>query len=494
MRNVTRVTLGRWIPAETVLARLGDRGDVVWFDAGVEGDARLASPRDGHPRVSYLGWGDEILLASAKEPGSLEAAWRRVSDDAAQRAQDHEPLGWWGWVGYGAGADLLAPGESAWAQALGDPAHPDLALLAVDRALVFDHDAGLVELVVDGDHTEWVAELLAWWSSDSEGMPPAPGTSRPRVAEWADSDERYLDLIANCQAAIHEGDAFVMCLTTSVSVRGVDEDDLVLYGRLRRSSPAPRACFLRLGGVSLLGSSPETFLTVDPSGVVTSAPIKGTRPRDADPRVDAGRVGELRTNPKERAENLMIVDLMRNDLSRVCVPGGVEVTALFEVHSYEHVHQLVSTLSGRLRPGLTGVDAVRATFPPGSMTGAPKHSVVRLLSAWETAPRGVYSGAVGRFGLDGSVDLSVVIRSIVLDVSTGTATIGVGGGITASSVPLEELAETRTKAAALLAVVGADTRVPDLETPLPVTDSGAGSPRSGSLDRPCDPRRDESLI
>jgi anthranilate/para-aminobenzoate synthase component I len=461
MRTVTRITLARWIPTETVVAAFGDHDsdNVIWLDAGAQADQPGAVPRDGHPHRSYLGWGSRVLRASVQEPHSVDRAWEEVSASLAHVRLDADPLGWWGWIGYGTGAALLAPGDQAWAERLGDPDHPDLALLDVDRALVFDHDTGLVELVVlgePGEHAAWVDRLLSWWHAADAGSLPLPPDPAPAVAHWADSGHGYLDLIERCQAAIRDGDAFVMCLTTSVTVRGIREDDLAIYRRLRRSSPAPRASFLRLEGVSFLSSTPETFLTVDRDGLVTSMPIKGTRPRGGDEVSDRALIDDLAASPKERAENLMIVDLMRNDLSRVSVPGGVEVTELFGVHTYAHVHQLISTVRARLRPGLTGVDVVRATFPPGSMTGAPKHSVVGMLAEWEAAPRGIYSGAVGRFGLDGSLDLSVVIRSIVLDRAARTARIGVGGGITASSVPLEELEEIRTKAAALLAVLGAD--------------------------------------
>jgi para-aminobenzoate synthetase component 1 len=157
---------------------------------------------------------------------------------------------------------------------------------------------------------------------------------------------------------------------------------------------------------------------------------------------------------KERAENLMIVDLMRNDIARVSEIGSVEVTSLLAVESYAQVHQLVSTVRGTLRDGLSGVDAVAACFPAGSMTGAPKRNATVILDELEQRPRGIYSGAFGYFGLDGRIDLAMVIRSIVMD-GLG-ATVGSGGGITALSDPLEELAEVRLKAAALLAVLGVE--------------------------------------
>lgn len=469
-QHVSRIALDRWIPAERVVETFGEREDVLWFDAGVESDVQGVLPREGHPGRTLVGWGGELLQASAVEPGALEVVWRRVAADTSGEQGDEDPLGWWGWVGYGAGADLLEPGDAQWAEALGDPRDPDLSLLRVDRALVYDHAQGSVTLVVGGDQGPWVAQFVTWWaeaaaverSSQSVRVAPVAGAA---VAEWADSGRHYLDLIAQCQESIREGDAFVVCLTTSVSVREVADDDVTLYGRLRRSSPAPRAVFARLGGISLLGSSPETFLIVSADGVATASPIKGTRPRGENPVADERLAHELRDSEKERAENVMIVDLLRNDLGRVAVPGTVEVTSLVATRSYTHVHQLVSTVQARLRQGVSGVDVVRATFPPGSMTGAPKHSVVGLLSRLEAAPRGIYSGVVGRFGTDGSVDLSVVIRSIVFDRESRVARVGVGGGITSSSVPLDELAEIRTKAAPLLDVLGASEPVREGDAP-----------------------------
>jgi len=267
------------------------------------------------------------------------------------------------------------------------------------------------------------------------------------------SDDDYLALVARCQAAIAEGDAYVLCPTTSYVVAG-PVDALEAYRRLRRSSPAPHASFVRIGGTSVAGASPESFLEVDVDGVVTSSPIKGTRPRSSDPAVDARHAADLASSEKELAENLMIVDLVRNDLTRVARLGSVAVDELFAVRSYRSVHQLVSTVRAQLAPGLGAVDVVEAAFPAGSMTGAPKRRAVELLSRWEGAPRGVYSGAVGRFGLDGSASWAMAIRSVV--VVDGVATVGVGGGVTESSVPRDELAEVTWKAAALLRVLGVD--------------------------------------
>ena len=246
------------------------------------------------------------------------------------------------------------------------------------------------------------------------------------------------------------GDAYQLCLTNEARV-DARPDPLDTYLRLRASNPSHHGALFRAGALSLLSSSPELFLSVSPTGAIESKPIKGTRRRGARPNEDALLAIELESSAKERAENLMIVDLMRNDIGRVSEVGSVSVPSLLALESYAHVHQLVSTVRGQLARGLDGLDAVAACFPAGSMTGAPKHSAVAILDRLENRARGVYSGAFGYFGLDTRIDLSMVIRSIVLDPDG--ATIGSGGGITALSVPEEELEEVRLKAAALLAVL-----------------------------------------
>jgi anthranilate/para-aminobenzoate synthase component I len=231
-------------------------------------------------------------------------------------------------------------------------------------------------------------------------------------------------------------------------------DPVATYLALRASSPTHHGALLRAGAVSLLSASPEQFLAVSPDGVVSTSPIKGTRPRGATEAGDWVLREELVTSEKERAENLMIVDLMRNDIGRISKVGTVSVTSLMGVESYAQVHQLVSTVRGELAEGLTAIDAIAACFPAGSMTGAPKLSATSILDRLEHRARGIYAGAFGYIGLDGSVDLAMVIRSIIIDPDG--ATVGTGGGITALSVPIEELAEAKLKAEALLRVLGAN--------------------------------------
>jgi para-aminobenzoate synthetase len=290
-----------------------------------------------------------------------------------------------------------------------------------------------------------------------ELLGPPSGTSYPAAAGTTaehDVPRDYAEGFAEVQRQLRLGNSYEVNLTYRESVVS-DADPVATYLRLRGLNPAPYAGYLQHHGVHLLSSSPERFARVDRHRTLEAKPIKGTTPRGETAQEDEAQRLHLASDPRFRAENLMIVDLLRNDLSMVCAPGTVEVPSLMEVESYRSVHQLVSTVRGSLRPEVSTIGALRALFPAGSMTGAPKLRTMEIIDAVETSPRGVYAGAFGWLSADGRADLSVVIRSLVAS-SEGDAwryTWGTGGGVTVRSTPEEEWAETRWKAARLRAAL-----------------------------------------
>ncbi|PRQ02116.1 Aminodeoxychorismate synthase component 1 [Enhygromyxa salina] len=263
----------------------------------------------------------------------------------------------------------------------------------------------------------------------------------------------YLASIEQAKREILAGNVFEVCLTQRFDLprQTLPAQLRQLYGALRAVNPAPMSAYLRLGEIEVLSASPERFLSLDRAGAVETRPIKGTRPRGASEAEDRALGDELRGAAKDRAENLMIVDLCRNDLGKVCQFGTVRVSELCGVHPYEFTWHMVSTIRGVLREGLGPVDLLRATFPGGSMTGAPKIEAMKIIDRLEPTKRGVFSGAIGFFDFDGALDLSIVIRTLVK--SPELVTFHVGGAIVADSDPAEEYQETLDKAHGLVLAI-----------------------------------------
>lgn len=399
-------TLPRWVDPEAAFLHVfATGGDAFWLDAG----------REAPTGWSWMGSG---RLDDASAPLQRDAA------PAGGPTDDSGPFrgGWVGWRSY--------EGRDAW--------------LRVAALVAFDHARRRVHVFGDADLAARVA-----------GAPPpvTVGAAEPRgMASGRVEPERYADLIGACRERIREGDAYQLCLTARFTVPG-RHDAVAVFRRLRQASASHHAGLIRIGGTTLVSSSPERFLEVR-DGRVHTHPIKGTRPRSTDPDRDRALAEHLRADPKEQAENVMIVDLMRNDLSRVCDPSTVAVDRLLEVETYPTVHQLVSEVSGRLVPGTTIGGLLDAAFPAGSMTGAPKQSAMHILAGLEGEERGIYSGAFGWIGDDGAADLAMVIRSVV--VEQDAAWVGAGGGITWRSVAASEVAEVGIKARAPLAALGAE--------------------------------------
>ncbi|MFL6119200.1 aminodeoxychorismate synthase component I [Actinophytocola sp.] len=341
---------------------------------------------------------------------------------------------------------------------------PDAAWMFADRLIAFDHEEDLTYVVAvhRGDAEtrnsarEWTDRTAAALVSllgridDPAELDAVAGqaddTVDPSLSLVRDT-AGYVRDIEECRRRLVAGESYEICLTNKVRIPFAG-DDLAFYRRLRAANPAPYAALLRLGEVTVLSSSPERFLRIDADRVVETKPIKGTAPRGSDPALDAQLAAELASSAKTRAENLMIVDLLRNDLGRVCEIGSVGVPRFMAVESYATVHQLVSTVRGVLRREVSALDCVRHCFPGGSMTGAPKLRTMEIIDGLETEARGIYSGALGFLGLTGTADLSIVIRTAVR--FGDEVSIGAGGAIVLDSSPQGELDEMLLKAGATL--------------------------------------------
>lgn len=434
-----RHQLKHWVdPAAVHAALWGDHEHVLWLDAGPQAT-------EGY---SYLAVGAGELITGQ----NLEALRSRIPapdgvvGSVTGAGEGPFTLGFIGWLGYELGATTTPV-------ALAKPRHEPVRFIEVRAALEFNHRTGSLALLSYGDEDSIALHGALARAEARHDVAPArePALSLDHVVVSRHSDEHYTDMIAQCKDAIYRGDAYQLCATNEFTVAG-KWDALAVYTRLRADNPSHHGALLSLGGVNLLSSSPEVFLRVETNGRVSTMPIKGTRARGITAHDDERLATELRDSAKEQAENLMIVDLMRNDLSRVGQLGTVTAENLLDVHTLPHVHQLVSTVSAQLREGYSAIDAIEATFPAGSMTGAPKIAAMTILSALEKGPRGVYSGAFGWLGADGACELAMVIRSIVIDGQG--ASIGAGGGITSDSDPIEELDEMKLKAAPALRALG----------------------------------------
>ncbi|MFD5738670.1 aminodeoxychorismate synthase component I [Streptomyces massasporeus] len=336
---------------------------------------------------------------------------------------------------------------------------PDAAWLFADRVIAVDHEEGFTYAVCLAEDTPQAAREAADWlegaladlscvaTEQHTPVPGPPAPADPGAAEpWLVRDRAtYLADIEACRRALRSGISYEVCLTNAARLPA-PPDALEFYRTLRRDNPAPYAAFLRFGELEVAGSSPERFLRIGRDGTAEARPIKGTAPRGDGPEEDARLRDALASDAKTRAENLMIVDLLRNDLGQVCRTGTVRVTRLMATETYATVHQLVSTVEGRLRPGTDAVDCVRACFPGGSMTGAPKLRTLEIIDSLETEARGVYSGALGYFGCGGGADLGIVIRTAVF--ADGVMHLGAGGAIVLDSDPDAEYDEMLLKTAA----------------------------------------------
>ena len=337
---------------------------------------------------------------------------------------------------------------------------PDAQWIFADRVVVVDHLDRRTYLLALTDEQcaqqteEWFDATTAVLDTLPTDSPGTPATAASSAAEPVTSRGRaqYLRDIAACHRALQAGESYEITLTDRITLPA-DTAGLDAYRALRRANPAPYSAYLRFDDLEIACSSPERFLKLDRHRVAETKPIKGTAPRDPDPVVDERLRRALTEDPKTRAENVMIVDLLRNDLGRVCTTGSVRVAELLTTETYTTLHQLVSTVRGTLRADIGVIDCLRACFPGGSMTGAPKIRTMQLIDALEQQARGVYSGTIGFLGAGGTADLNIVIRTAVR--YAGKWQIGTGGAIVLDSEAEAEYQEILLKADAVLRAVRA---------------------------------------
>lgn len=457
-RTLARPAPEKISPVEA-FRRLAGRRGTFWLDSS------LIRPGDG--RFSVMGCEPRSLFTVRGETWQMERAGQVVAEgrsnplgqlDELVASRRVEPVpgqelpfcgGAVGWFSYDLGRRFEAFGGTA----AEDFPMPDIRLAWHDAAIVWDHQTGSCWLV----GAEWerspeaaMDELAGWLEASAL---PLETAEAPPTAGFASNFSRtdYLARVNEARDAIARGEIYQMNLVQRFEGPH-RESPAATYLRLRRLNPAPFAFFQDAGELAVLGSSPERFLEVTPANRIRACPIKGTRPRGRTPAEDALRADELRGSEKERAELLMIVDLMRNDLGRLCEFGSVRVNRLHALESFATVHHLVGEVEGALRPGTRVSDLLRATFPGGSITGAPKVSALGLIDRLERHRRGIFMGATGYLSAHGRIDLGIAIRTIVCREKK--AYFEVGAGIVWDSDAAAEYEETLAKGRALFAALG----------------------------------------
>jgi anthranilate synthase component 1 len=355
--------------------------------------------------------------------------------------------GWFVYLGY----ELVAQIETCLRLPLADKLLPTAVATRFKTAVMVDHETGMTRIIGEAGQDETVAAI----ATDIEALTPAGNSTNiePTVSSVREAEPRqYLDAVARIHEYIREGDVFQVNLSRLWDIHLQDAvTAATLFDRLGAHNPSPFSGLASWSNTAIISSSPERLVAVH-DGVVETRPIAGTRPRGSSMQADTACSQELLAHPKERAEHIMLIDLERNDLGRLCVPGTIEVNEMMVLESYAHVHHIVSNVRGRLRENISPGDVIRAVFPGGTITGCPKVRCMEIIAELEQQARGAYTGSMGYINRDGSMDLNILIRSMV---SSGEhLQLRAGAGIVADSDALAELDETRAKARGLLRAVG----------------------------------------
>ncbi|HSY39118.1 MAG TPA: anthranilate synthase component I family protein, partial [Polyangia bacterium] len=410
-----------------------------WLSAPAAHEAADEAPDESRIGRDLVG-AQPVATVRGTTPGDLvrlEHAWAeaRAAWGREEAAAAGVPVAV-GWLSYELGRRLvgLAPREVD---------HPLFEFHFNDAVWLRDEAGAATIRARDADAASRLAALLS--RAPAMGAPVLP---RLGALEAVHPEEIFVDGVGRILDYLRAGDAYQVNLSRRLQATWTGGDPTFVAAALRAGAPAPHAAFIAgstapgdaADAGTILGNSPERFLSLSTGGLVETRPIKGTRPRGADPDADRAAAAELAAAAKDRAEHVMIVDLERNDLGRVCRPGSVEVASLARVVSLPTVHHLISTVRGQLRPDVGLAALLAATFPGGSVTGAPKRRAMQIIDELEPAPRGAYTGATGWLGAAGDLDLAIAIRTAVL--RGGQLELSVGGGIVVDSTPEGELRET----------------------------------------------------
>jgi anthranilate synthase component 1 len=429
------------------------RGKYSFLLESVEGGERLA-------RYSFLGTEpSKVIITGNGKAGDPLALIEKEFKKYAVVPVEGLPRfhgGMVGYIGYevaGYFEKLPSPGN--------DPIKlPEAVLIMADTLLIFDHLTHVIKVVahvrLDGDieanyrrAVAKIEKLVARLKKPVPARQPDAKTAKKAAVTENLSQKQYMEIVERMKKYIYDGD-IIQAVPSLRLARRTDASPFAIYRALRSVNPSPYMYFLHLDDFHIVGASPELLVRVE-DGTVSNHPIAGTRPRNKDNEIDKALAGELKKDEKECAEHLMLVDLARNDVGRISEPGTVEVTQFMDIERYSHVMHLVSHVQGRLREGLTQFDALRACFPAGTVSGAPKIRAMQIIAGLEPDKRGPYAGAVGYFDFRGNMDTAINIRTII--VKDGVAYVQAGAGIVADSVPRKEYQECLNKAQALLTAI-----------------------------------------
>ena len=421
----------------------------VLLDSAADGPLARYSLLMAEPRATLLRDTDGRITAQGFEPGpggfidNLDAWLRRE----ATARDERKPLpfmgGWFVYLSYEVAEEVepvlrLPPAVAPYSA----------FALRIEHLAVHEHATGRTFVVSETGDSQMQARLIDALRQASR-EPERSADDNPHVDRWVEEPpEKHLERVRRTKDYIAAGDIYQANISRPWRLRlRAGSDPRAVYAALRRSNPAPFAASVRFGGMTILSSSPERLLKVE-GREISTRPIAGTRPRGDDPDQDARVTAELVSHPKERAEHVMLIDLERNDLGRVCEAGSVRVDEYMVTETYAHVHHIVSNVRGRLRAGASAVDALRALFPGGTITGCPKVRCMQIIAELEGEGRGAYTGSLGWLGTDGDADFNILIRTLTL--RGDQIELRAGGGIVADSVPEREIEETRAKALGLL--------------------------------------------